>query len=73
MGEETANQGGNTQGDQNQSQPVRNPLLNRPSNPNLDIVVRKGSDKPITETQQEHRGGTRITEQRQDGGETGKK
>lgn len=72
MGEETANQGGNTQGDQNQSQPVRNPLLNRPSNPNLDIVVRKGSDKPITETKHERQERTRITEQRKDGGEAGK-
>jgi hypothetical protein len=26
-----------------------NPLLNRPSNPNLDITIRKGYDKPTIE------------------------
>ncbi len=68
MGEETANQGGNTQGQQNQPTPVKSPLLNRPPNPDLDITVSKGSDKPITETKQERQGGTRITEQRKDDG-----
>ena len=74
MGEETENQGGggNAQSQQNRPQPVKNPLLNRPSNPQLDLLVRKGSDKPITETKQERPGGTRITEQRKDGGEAGK-
>ena len=66
MGEETATQGENTQSQQNQPQPVKNPLLNRPSNPELDIVVRKGSDKPIIETKQERQERTRITEQRKD-------
>jgi hypothetical protein len=68
MGEETANQGETTQSQQNPPQPVKNPLLNRPSNPQLDIIVRKGSDKPITETKQERQGGARITEQRKEEG-----
>lgn len=74
MGEETEKQGGsgNTQSQQNPPQPVKNPLLNRPSNPQLDLLVRKGSDKPITEAKQERHGGTKITEQRKDGGESGK-
>lgn len=66
MGEEIANQGGNTQSQQNQPQPVKNPLLNRPPNPELDIVVRKGSDKPIIETKQQRQGGTRIAEQQKE-------
>ena len=72
MGEETSNQGGNTQGQQSQTQPTKNPLLNRPANPELDILVQKGSDKPIIERKQERQEGTRITEQKKDEGKSSK-
>jgi len=71
MGDESANQKDNTQSQPNQTQSTENPLLNRPMNPKLDIVVQKGSDKPVIERKQEgdierKQAGGRITEQRKE-------
>ena len=52
-----------SQGGSDQVQPSKNPLLNRPSNPQLDILARKGSDKPIQESQKRER----IIEQKKEG------
>jgi hypothetical protein len=76
MGEETAKQDGNTQGKPNQTQSTDNPLLNRPMNPKLDILVQKGSDKPLERTQEgqieRKQDGGRITEQKKEEGKTSK-
>jgi hypothetical protein len=70
MGEETTKQDGNTQSQSNQSQSTENPLLNRPLNPKLQIIVQKGSDKPLERTQEgqieRKQDGGRITEQRKE-------
>ena len=53
MSKQSPNQGGGNQPNQspnqgggNQSKPSRNPLLDRPDNPALDIPVRKGGNNP---------------------------
>jgi hypothetical protein len=66
MGDASTKQEGTTQGQPNQSQSTENPLLNRPLNPKLQIVVQKGSDKPLERTQD----GGRITEQKKEEGKT---
>lgn len=70
MGEETTTQGGNTQSQPNQSQSTENPLLNRPLNPKLQIIVQKGSDKPLERVQEgqieRKQDGGRITEQKRE-------
>ena len=74
MGEETTKQDGNTQSQSNQSQSTENPLLNRPLNPKLQIIVHKGSDKPLERTQEgqieRKQDGGRITEQGKEEGKT---
>src|SRR5205823_2362999 len=46
MSNNSSDKGTSTQSQTNQSQPPKNPLLNRPTNPNLDITIRKGHNKP---------------------------
>lgn len=58
-------QGGNEQPQQVQQTPT-NPLLNRPSNPNLDIIIHKGNDSVIERNKQ---GGQQITEKKSGGNE----
>ena len=76
MGEESTKQEGNTQSQPNQSQSTVNPLLNRPLNPKLQIIVQKGSDKPLERIQEGHieqkQNGGRITEQKKDEGKASK-
>jgi len=46
MTNHSSGKGASTQSQTNQGQPSKNPLLNRPTNPNLDITIRKGHTKP---------------------------
>jgi hypothetical protein len=71
MGDESTKQEGNTQSQPNPTQSTENPLLNRPLNPKLQIIVQKGSDKPLERTQEgqieRKQDGGRITEQKKEG------
>jgi len=46
MSNNSSDKRASTQSQANQGQPSKNPLLNRPTNPNLDITIRKGHNKP---------------------------
>ena len=46
MSNNSSDKGASTQSQANQGQPSKNPLLNMPTNPNLDITIRKGHNKP---------------------------
>ena len=76
MGEETTKEEGNTQSQPNQSQSTENPLLNRPLNPKLQIIVQKGSDKALERKQEgqieRKQDGDKITEQKKEEGKTSK-
>ena len=65
MSDQPQQQDGSNQIQQN-VQPSSNPLLHRPPNPNLDIIVQKGNDRVIERSTQSDQ---RIIEQkRQEGG-----
>ncbi len=76
MGNESTNQGENTQSQPNQTQSTENSLLKRPLNPKLQIIVQKGSDKPLERTQESQierkQNGGKITEQKEEEGKASK-
>ena len=57
-------QDGSSQAQQN-VQPSSNPLLNRPPNPNLDVMVQKGNERLIERNTQNDQ---RIIEQKREEG-----